>query len=161
MTRVFLLMGIVSGMAFNCNSSVNHYNLYLHFVSTVTKNHIAMTWCHYIFQSGQAFEQWISSQPIYSLGHLPAAVSAFDHHPAYQLASILYRENWGLSCELHFWTACCKSISLFQHPSWIPALGRRQVCCSLVFNTSSPFTTSWFLCSNSPSFFSSLQLILA
>ena len=69
-------------------------------MSTVTKNHIAMTWCHYIFQSGQAFEQWISSQPIYSLGHLPATVSAFHHHPAYQAVYLFIEkiEVWAVNC---------------------------------------------------------------
>lgn len=144
--------------------TVSHYNLHLLFVSSVSeKNHVTMTWCGYIFQSGQAFEQWPAVGPFIPWVASQQQSQPFRHHPAYQTASIpLQREHWGHE----LWTPFLDP--LLQERLRIPASilhkqpsreGGRCASPSCTHHLL-PFHTSLVALFQQPIFFRSLQSVL-
>lgn len=122
-----------------------------------------MTWCGYIFQSGQAFEQWPAVGPFIPWVASQQQSQPFRHHPAYQTASIpLQREHWGHE----LWTPFLDP--LLQERLRIPASilhkqpsreGGRCASPSCTHHLL-PFHTSLVALFQQPIFFRSLQSVL-
>lgn len=74
----------------------------------------------------------------------------------------LYRENTEvMSCELRFWTPCCKSIYVFQPPSLTNSrLGKEAGVPPSCTHHLLPFHTSLVALFQQPIFFRSLQSVL-